>query len=262
MNVKEMFNLEGNLAIITGGAKGLGLQMAEGLCEMGADVILADITEVSNDALSRVSKNSSSFNVDVVNYNQVNSLMEFAINKYGKIDILINNAGISENQNTEKVTYGEWMRVLDTNIWGTFNCSRCVFPFMKKNNYGKIINIASLYSVLGWNKSLYVEDIDKPFDHFSYTASKGAVASLTRDLAVRWARFGINVNSISPGGFVTEQTKSMLSDYMLENFTKRTPKGRFGGEDDLKGAVVFLASKASNFVTGVNLFIDGGFTAW
>ena len=263
MNVVKMYDLTGKVAIVTGGASGLGLQMAQGLSEAGADIVIADIklNDYKHNPLDKLSNNSIGIKVDVTKKEEVEMLMNNVAKKYGKIDILVNNAGIAAIQDTDKVSYYEWNRIFDVNVWGVFLCSRTVFPYMKRRNYGKIINIASLYSVVGYDKSIYVENIDEPHDLFSYSSSKGAVASLTRDVGVRWARFGINVNCISPGGFLTNQTKDMITDFLKENFEKRTPAGRFGGEDDLKGPVVFLASDASRFVIGVNLYVDGGFLA-
>jgi NAD(P)-dependent dehydrogenase (short-subunit alcohol dehydrogenase family) len=263
MNVVNMYDLSGKIAIVTGGAAGLGLQMAEGLSEAGADIVIADIKldAYEYDPLDKLSKNSSGFKVDITKQEEVKFLMHNVEKKYGKIDILVNNAGVAEIQDTTSVDYNEWNRIFDVNVWGVFLCSRTVFPYMKKRNYGKIINIASLYSVVGYDKSIYVENLDEPYDLFSYSGSKGAVASLTRDMSVRWARYGINVNCISPGGFITNQTKNMITDFLRKNFEKRTPIGRFGGEDDLKGPVVFLASDASKFLVGINLYVDGGFLA-
>lgn len=258
----NMFDLTGKTAIVTGGRKGLGQIMAKGLNEYGANVAVVGRTDDFDETLSMLGSNSIAFPVDITKDDQVKSMVEKVEDKFGAVDILVNNAGLSLFQDTFNMSPKEFTEVLDVNVLGTFLCSRAVFPGMKKRKSGKIINIASVYGILGIDKTLYIDDINKTCDLHSYTASKGGVINLTRDLAVYWARFGINVNAITPGHVFTREQQKRFDKKVYSKIEARLPIKRVGDPAELIGGLVFLASDASNYVIGHNLVIDGGWVCW
>ena len=196
--------------------------------------------------------------LDVVDQQSVKTLVRWTVKRCKKIDILVNGAmGVGKNfyASVERYTQDDFNKVLSVNVTGTFLCSRAVAEVMKKDRGGSIINIASIYGVVAADPSIYAgSGINSPA---AYAASKGAIVNLTRYLAVTWAKENIRVNSISPGGVFNDQPEEFVS-----NYSKRTPLGRMAKKSDLKGAVVFLASPASGYITGHNLLVDGGWTAW
>ena len=269
MHVKDSFNLEGKVAIVTGGGSGLGLQMATALAEAGANVALAsrrvELCEQRAEEMSRLGVKTLGLKMDLTNPGEVNSMVERVVKEMGKVDILVNNSGIGKVVPTLETSLDDWNHVLAVNVTGAFLCCQAAGKYMIKQRRGKIINIASIYGVVGVDKSLYTPSEEEVFEELNYTTSKGALVNLTRDLAVSWARYHINVNAISPGGFVTEADRALREKYgeaMEKKWCARTPLGRMGGDDDLKGTVVYLASDASNYVTGHNLVVDGGWLAW
>ena len=178
--------------------------------------------------------------------------MDETVKTFGRLDILVNNAGVAAMSPATDISVEDWNRVVSINLTGTFLCARTAAKQMMKRGGGKIVNIASIYGAVG--------DV---FPASPYYATKGAVINLTRDLAVEWAPFKVNVNAIAPGFFPSEMTEGIFADpHYLEYINKQTPLGRTGNAEDLKGAVVYLASSASDYVTGQTIFVDGGWTAW
>jgi NAD(P)-dependent dehydrogenase (short-subunit alcohol dehydrogenase family) len=256
MHVRELFDLTRRVAIITGGSLGLGRQMAEGLAEMGADLVLCarkkERCEQAADELRKLGVRVLPVACDVTKPNDIQSLVEETLNEFGRIDVLVNNAGISWGAPLEEMRLLDWSRVIETNLTGTFLCAQAVGKVMLGKHRGKIINIASVAGLSGTPAEV--------LQATAYHASKGAVISFTKDLACKWAPHNIQVNAVAPGWFPTH-----MSDWSIKNkqelLLQNIPQNRFGGKDDLKGAVVFLASDASAFVTGHVLVVDGGQSA-
>ena len=256
MNVKQLLNLSGRVAIITGGSVGLGRQMAEGLAEMGASVVLCarkkERCEQAAQELQQLGVKSLALGCDVKNPADVQKMADDVVAQFSRIDILINNAGTSWGAPVEQMKLEDWNKVIETNLTGTFLCSQAVGKVMLKQKYGKIINIASVSGLGGAPPELPA---------IGYHASKGGVIAFTKDLACKWAMHNIQVNAIAPGWFPTHMSNRVLEHYK-DFFLERIPLRRFGNDHDLKGAAVFLASDASDYVTGHVLVVDGGQTAW
>ncbi len=254
--VKQLFDLTGRVAIITGGSIGLGRQMAEALAEMGANLVLCarkkERCEETAHDMEKLGVRALAMGCDVKDQASVERLVADTVSEFGRVDILINNAGISWGAPTEKMTLAEWNKVLETNLTGTFLCAQAAGKIMLKQESGKIINMASVAGIRGAPPET-VEAI-------AYHASKGGVISFTHDLAVKWARHNIQVNAIAPGWFPTHMSDWIIEhkkDYLLSHI----PARRFGTSYDLKGAAVFLASEASAYVSGHVLVVDGGQSA-
>jgi NAD(P)-dependent dehydrogenase (short-subunit alcohol dehydrogenase family) len=256
MNVKQLFNLTGRVAIITGGSIGLGRQMAEGLAEMGANIILcarkAERTQQAAAELQQLGVKAISLACDVKDQASVGETVDAAFSEFGRIDILVNNAGISWGAPVEEMRLEDWNKVIQTNLTGTFLCAQAVGKVMIRQGRGKIINIASVAGLGGAPPELPA---------IGYHASKGGVISFTKDLACKWAMHNIQVNAIAPGWFPTHMSNRVL-EHHRDLFLSHIPLRRFGNDHDLKGAAVFLASDASNYVTGHVLVVDGGQSAW
>ena len=251
--IKQLFDLTGRVAIITGGSIGLGRQMAEALAEAGANLVLCarkkERCEEAAHTLEKLGIRALALGCDVKDQASVEQLVAATVSAFGRIDVLINNAGISWGAPTEKMTLAEWNKVIETNLTGTFLCAQAAGRVMLKQQSGKIINMASVSGLKGAPPEA-VEAI-------AYHASKGGVISFTRDLAVKWARHNIQVNAIAPGWFPTHMSDKVIEhkrDYLLSHI----PARRFGTDHDLKGAAVFLASDASAYVNGHVLVVDGG----
>jgi len=250
------FDIEGQTAIVTGASSGLGVTFAETLAERGVNLVIAarrqdKLVEVAEDLSSKYGIKVVPVKTDVSQEEQVISMVKTAIENFGSLEILVNNAGIASLSPSVDMDLEEWKRVIDVNLTGVFLCARTAAREMIKRNYGKIVNIASIYGAVG--------DI---FPTAPYYASKGAVINLTRALAIEWAPYKINVNAIAPGFFPSEMTASVFQDKKaMEHILSRTPLGRTGEPLDLKAALTYLASPASNYVTGQTVFIDGGWTA-
>jgi NAD(P)-dependent dehydrogenase (short-subunit alcohol dehydrogenase family) len=251
-NVKQLFDLTGRVAIVTGGSMGLGRQMAEGLAEMGADVVLCarkkERCERAAEELKACSVRTLALGCDVKNASSVQQLVDATLAQFGRIDILINNAGTSWGAPVEEMTLEQWNKVLDTNLTGMFLCCQAVGKVMTAQKRGKIINIASTAGLRGSSPD---------FQAIGYSASKGGVIAFTRDLARKWAMHNIHVNAIAPGWFPTHMSE-VLIERNKQNILRGIPLGRVGSDHDLKGAAVFLASDASDFITGDVLVVDGG----
>jgi len=250
------FDIRGQAAIVTGASSGLGVTFAETLAERGVNLVIAarryeKLVQVAENLSSRYGVKVVSVKVDVSQEEQVVNMVTVAIDKFGSIEILVNNAGIGSLSPSVDMRLEEWKKVIDVNLTGVFLCARTVAREMIKKKYGKIVNIASIYGAVG--------DI---FPTAPYYASKGAVINLTRALAIEWAHYKINVNAIAPGFFPSEMTEPVFKDEnALKYILSRTPLGRTGEPLDLKAAITYLASPASDYVTGQTIFVDGGWTA-
>lgn len=266
MNAKKLFDLKGKVAVITGGVSGLGHQMAEGLAEFGADLVIASrrenkCREVCKEFISKYDVDAVAMKLDVLKEEDIVGLINDTIDHFGKVDILINNVGGSKVSDTVSTETKDWKYVFDLNVTSTFLCCREAGRHMIKRKYGKIINIASVYGLIGSDPRNYV-DTGENMEFLSYNSSKAAILNLTRDLSVKWIKHGITVNSISPGGFETEGTRKKLNDYQRQMASLIIPAERFGGDDDLKGAAILLASDASKYMVGQNIVVDGGWSVW
>ena len=248
------FDLSGKTAVVIGGTSGIGRAIARGLAEAGADVVpssrrreqvkeaVAEIRTLGRRSLEAVS--------DVSDRSSLKTLLNLCLGEFGKVDILVNSAGTTKRIPTVDVSDEEWSDILDTNVTGTLRACQIFGRHMLERNYGRIVNIASLSSFV----ALY--------EVAAYSASKAAVAMLTKSLAIEWAERGVNVNAIAPGVFRTALNQKLLDDSERgREFLLRTPMKRFGKVEELAGAAVFLASDAASFITGEVLVVDGGFLA-
>jgi 2-dehydro-3-deoxy-D-gluconate 5-dehydrogenase len=251
----DLFDLHARVAIVTGGNGGIGLGMAHGLAQAGADVAIAARNEEKSQAaaaeLERLGVRAVALRVDVTDPDQVQRMVEDACRALGGVDILVANAGTSVRRRPEDYTLDEWRTVVDTNLTAVFACCQAVHPEMRRRGGGKIVTIGSMTSLFG-------------VDYGSaYAATKGGVVQLTRSLAMAWAKDNIQVNSILPGWIDTDLTRGARAAVpgLSENVLRRTPAARWGEPADLVGAAVFLCSRASDFVTGIILPVDGGFSS-
>lgn len=256
MNVLERFKLTGRVAVVTGGAQGLGEAMARALGQAGARVVIADINlPKAQETAERMSQSwgiqARAIRVDVTKSEEAEALMDDVVRREGRLDILVNNAGIVRHIPAETMSEKDWDDVMDLNLKAVFLCSQKAAKHMIPRRSGNIINIASM--------SGFIVNVPQP--QVSYNASKAGVVHLTRSLAVEWARYGIRVNAIAPGYMSTAMTEALLkTEEAQRNWIKPTPMQRPGEPDELGGAVVFLASDASSFITGHTLVVDGGYT--
>ncbi|MCM3726926.1 SDR family oxidoreductase [Neobacillus cucumis] len=253
MHVKQLFDLSGKVAIVTGGGRGLGQQIAEGFAEAGANVVVCSrkveaCEEVSKE-LKKLGVESLALKCDVSNPEDVRNVVDRTVEKFGRIDILVNNSGASWGAPVEEMPLEAWQKVINVNVTGTFLMSQAAGKVMLKQQSGKIINIASVAGLKGSNP--------KVMNAIGYNSSKGAVITFTKDLAVKWGPKGIYVNAIAPGFFPTKMSKGLL-DIGGEAILEGTPLRKFGSDTDIKGVALFLASPASDFVTGDVLVVDGG----
>ncbi len=265
-HVRELFSLAGKVAMVTGGAQNLGLDMAEALGEAGADLV---ITSRSVDKAEQAGADLASYldvrvlplALDVTDEAAVEGAFRRVMDEYGRLNVLVNNAGGARvsggGVSTDTRLIDDWDYVINVNLRGTFLCCRQALPLMREQDGGAIINIGSISGMVGRDRWVYVGSEMVP-NMTDYTAAKGGIIAFTRDLAAENGRYGIRVNSISPGGFERGQPEEFIRRY-----NKQTILGRMGRDGvDLKGAVVYLASDASAYVTGHNLVVDGGFTSW
>jgi NAD(P)-dependent dehydrogenase (short-subunit alcohol dehydrogenase family) len=256
MHIKQLFDLTGKVAIVTGGGRGLGQQIAEGFAEAGANVVVCSrkleaCVEVS-EGLKKLGVDSLALKCDVTNPEDVNHVVKETLEKFGRIDILVNNSGATWGALVEEMPLEAWKKVVDVNVTGTFIMTQAVGKVMLEQRSGKIINIASVAGLKGSNP--------KYMNTIGYNTSKGAVITFTKDLAVKWGPSGIYVNAIAPGFFPTKMSKGLLEQggsAILEG----TPLRKYGSDSDIKGVALFLAAPASDFVTGDILVVDGGANA-
>lgn len=249
--ILEKFSLKGKAGIVTGASKGLGKGMAIGLAQAGADLVIASRTQ---SLLEKIAQEIRRYGgevlvaaVDVTKKGNIDRLIKKSLGKFGKIDFLFNNAGIIRRCPSEDYSEKDWDEVMNVNLKGVFLLAQAVGRVMIKQGGGKIINTSSLIAVTG-GKTIP-----------AYAASKGGVAQLTKALANDWAKYGINVNAIGPGYFKTDPAKPLWADKArYRELTERIPMGRWGNPDDLAGTAVFLASEASDYITGQTIFVDGG----
>jgi NAD(P)-dependent dehydrogenase (short-subunit alcohol dehydrogenase family) len=250
----QLFNLKGRCAIVTGGSKGLGLAMAAGLASAGADLLL--VSRHAEEASAAAAELAREFGVrvlghaaDVRNPEQVDGFVTAAVAAFGRVDVLINSAGINIRGPVLDLKLEEFQRVLDINVTGTWLCCRAVLPKMRAQKWGRIINISSALGIVGLS------------GRTPYTASKGAVLQLTRTLALECAQDGINVNAICPGPFLTDMNRSIADTEDGARLVGLTALKRWARLEEIQGAAIYLASEAASYVTGSSLVVDGGWTA-
>ena len=251
MEYQKLFDISGKVALITGGGGTLGTAIAKGLAAVGAHVAIADVNletaEKTSSLIAEYGTQVVPIQVDVTDPVSVNAMVERVLEKFGRIDIFLNHAGINIRKPVVDYTPEEWDRVLDVNLKGVFLCAQAVGKVMLRQGRGRIINTASTLA-----------SVSQPLQA-AYASSKGGIVQLTKVLAEEWAPYGINVNAIGPGYFETELTKKYLSDPAVRDLLlSKIPAKRFGVPDELVGTIIFLASEASSYVTGHTVYIDGG----
>lgn len=255
--VLSSFNLTNKVAIVTGSGSGIGKTIALGLAESGASVVVTELPgkeEVARETAAEIEKLGQQVLVTTLDVTKVETIRRMVSEvkaHFGRIDILVNNAGIIIRKPSLEVTEEDWDKVHDVNLKGTFFTSQEVAKVMKDNGGGKIVNIASINGVVGF------------YERAAYCSSKAGIVNLTRVLAIDWAEYGINVNAVGPNYLLTPLTEKLFAnDEFREDVLYRTPIKKIGTPEDVVGAVVYLASPASNFVTGHTVMVDGGWTAW
>ena len=272
--MSDLFSLKNKVAIVTGALGLLGKQHCIALAEAGADVVVTDVDGKGCEAFAvqlglATSTQTMGIGADITQRASIEMLRDRVYEKHGAIDILVNNAAVNdafenpaaaaEQSKFENYPYELWQKSLDVNVTGTFLCSQVIGGMMANRGRGSIINIASTYGIVGPDQSLYAkpDGTQSFYKSPSYPTTKGAVIAFTRFLAAYWAKNGVRVNALSPGGVENGQDKTFI-----DNYSARTPLGRMAQPTDYKGALVFLASDASSYMTGANLVVDGGWTAW
>jgi NAD(P)-dependent dehydrogenase (short-subunit alcohol dehydrogenase family) len=248
------FDLTGRSAVVIGGTSGIGRAISHGLAQAGADVVCTSRREEQVDAaaaeIEAIGRRTIRCVSDVSDRESLDALLSECVGAFGKVDILVNSAGRTKREPTIDQNEEDWNAILETNLTGTLRACQVFGRHMIANGYGRVINIASLSTFVSL------------FEVAAYSASKAAVASLTKSLAIEWAKNGVNVNAIAPGVFRTALNQKLLDETPRgQEFLARTPMGRFGNVEELAGAAVFLASDAASFVTGEVLVVDGGFLA-
>lgn len=261
---QELFDLSGQVAIVTGGAYGLGYQLAHTLGEAGANlVIAARKVDKCKESAAKLEKElgirALPARLDLTIPEEIDNLVELVKKEFGRVDILVNNSGVvTYDKNVWQHSLDHWKMILDTNLTGLWLMCQKFGSMMVKQNYGRIINVSSLTGLVG----VPSETISAP----AYNSSKAAVMGLTRDLAVKWAKKGVTVNALVPGWFHSDMVEEFQSNEALQAVFNRInkyyiPVGRFGSNDELKTALMFLAAPGSSYVTGINLVVDGGYYA-
>ncbi len=252
---QELFDLSGRVALVTGASKGLGKSMAQALAAAGADVALfaRDVESLMavKESIERLGRRAECFVVDILDKAGIEAGTREALDTFGHVDILVNNAGVNVRKPVLELASEEWDLVINTNLKGYLLMAQGVVPHMLSRGSGKVINMASIFGSVALPSQV------------AYASSKGGVIQMTKVMALEWAKQGVQVNAIGPTYFETPLVAQLRDDPERYNFiVERTPMGRWGQPDELAGVVVFLASRASNFVTGQTIFVDGGWTAW
>ena len=266
----ELFSLKNKTAIVTGSLGLIGKEHCKALSEAGANVVVTDINEETCNNLAKTLQTESiGFSLDVTNHDSIKALRDKVLEKFSHIDILVNNAAINdmfenpkaaaEQSKFENYPLELWQKSIDVNLTGVFLCSQILGNEMAKQKSGSIINIASTYGISAPDQSLYIkEDGTQSFyKPPAYSATKGAVIMFTKYLAAYWGKDGVRVNTLSPGGVENNQ-----DEFFIKKYSAKTMLGRMAQPDDYKGALIFLASDSSKYMTGANLVVDGGWTAW
>ncbi|MFN4226695.1 MAG: SDR family NAD(P)-dependent oxidoreductase [Candidatus Ratteibacteria bacterium] len=255
MGIKELFNLEGEKAIVTGASQGLGREMAIALAEAGADIAVVDINQEKGEKvveeIKKIGKEGFFVKCDVSKEDEVENMINKVKENFGKIDILVNNAGIVSNYPAEEMELKEWDRILDVDLRAVFICCQKAGKVMIEQKKGVIVNIASMSGII----------VNTPQPQSHYNTAKAGVIMLTKSLAVEWAKYNIRVNAIAPGYMGTEMVQKAFPKYG-EKWLFLIPMGRIGNPEEIKGPIVFLCSKASSYITGSVLVMDGGYTCW
>jgi NAD(P)-dependent dehydrogenase (short-subunit alcohol dehydrogenase family) len=251
----DRFRLDGKVALVTGGARGLGKTMATALAQAGADIALSGRSQdacrqAAAEIAGATGRKVGAFSADVTKIADVEQLATDIDGEFGRVDILVNNAGINIRGPIEALTEADWDAVVDTNLKGPFLCARAFGPRMVRRGWGRVVNLGSVLGVIGLP------------GRAPYASSKAGIINLTRVLALEWAGTGVTANALCPGAFGTEMNRSLLEDPVkYKEFVAQIPMGRWGEVEELTGAVVFLASDASSYVTGTSIFVDGGWIA-
>jgi NAD(P)-dependent dehydrogenase (short-subunit alcohol dehydrogenase family) len=255
MNVLDQFRLDGRVAVVTGGSRGLGKVMAEALASAGASVVVTARTVESAQAAageiaSSTGAKTLALAAEMLRSDQIQRMVDQTLDTFGSLDILVNNAGINRRGPIEELTEADFDEVIGINLKGPWLCCRAASKPMKAKGWGRVINLSSMMA-----------EISLP-GRTPYCSSKGGLSMMTKTLALEWAKDGITVNNICPGPFATEMNVPLLNDPQVrETFTSKIPLGRWGDPRELGPVAVFLASEASSFVTGASIFVDGGYTA-
>ena len=255
MSVDRLFDLSGRVALVTGGNGGLGLAMARGLAQAGANIaIAARNQDKTASALAKIQAEgvkAEGIQADVTQEAEIQRMVTQTVADFGRVDILVNNAGITMRKEPQDLSADEWDQVVDVNLRAAFLASRAVYPHMKSQGGGKIISIGSMFSIFGGGGS-----------GAPYSSSKGGLVQLSKSLAVAWARDNIQCNAILPGWFMTDLTAAVPTDQpdRYDLICRRIPTGRWGQPEELQGITVFLASHASDYVTGAVITVDGGYS--
>jgi len=251
----EIFELKDKVAMVTGSTRGLGEVAATALAKVGADIAVcgrstANLERVTGNLLG-LGRNARGFQLDVTDKAKVVAAVDQILDYFGHIDILVNNAGVNHRVPVLEYPEEEWDRVVNTNLKGYFLVTQAVAPQMIENGYGKVINMSSILGAVGLPHQV------------AYASSKGGVDQMTKVMALEWAKLGVRVNAIGPTYFETELVTQIRDDEQRFNFiNERTPMGRWGHLPELEGTVIFLASAASDFITGQTIYVDGGWTCW
>jgi 2-deoxy-D-gluconate 3-dehydrogenase len=249
------FDLAGRVAVVTGGNQGIGFGIAIGLAKAGATVVVAgrraDANAAAVERIEAAGARAVAIEADVQDESSCRALCARTVERLGRLDILVNNAGIANRKQPQDHTEAEWRRIIDVNLSGAFWCAQAAYPSMLRAGGGKIINIGSMLSIFGTSFAV------------AYAASKGGIVQMTKALACAWAKDNIQVNAVLPGWIDTEFTQTARKEVagLNERVLARTPAGRWGKPEDFAGLAVFLASPASQFVTGASIPVDGGFSS-
>lgn len=255
MGVLDRFRLDGRIALVTGGSKGLGEAMALGMAEAGAKVVITsrhldECEETAHRVIDATGAEVLALQGDVTDKSQVQGNVAAALERFGRLDILVNNAGTNVRTGTIDLALEDWQRIVDVNLTGPFICAQAVLPTMIEQGYGRIINMSSIFGAVGFPSRT------------PYAATKGGLLNMTRAWALEFAQTGVTVNAICPGPFDTPMNRPLRDNpEVYKAFIAKIPMGRWGDLEELSATAVFLASDAASYMTGSALFVDGGWTA-